>query len=373
MVMPQKMQAARLYDVKSDMRLEEIAVPDLRPDEVLIKVEACNVVQNLKNVLKGMDESPIAFPFPQLPAVFGLDVAGTVERCGSLTVGFEVGDRIYVNPGLSCGGCKACRSERSIDCEAFALRGYCGIGAKSQKSLDDHPQGGFAQYMATPQRNLVRLPDTLDFDTASRFGYLGTAFSALQQAGCGPDKIVLIDGITGTLGLGAAAIAVAMGAAKVLGTARETKLFPRIKALGADGQIDIVELGKTDTKEWALAHTDGDGVDIVIDALGGGAPPEALRDVLSTLRRGGCLVNIGAISGDVPIDMFWALSNNIRIVGSSWFTTGQGQQMAALIERGLLDLTFFENQKFPLSAVNDAINGTGERNGGFTNFVVNPN
>jgi len=373
MVTPQKMHAARLYDLDSDMKVEEIAIPALRPDEVLIKVQACNVVQNLRNVLKGMDDGPISFPFPQLPAVFGLDATGTVERCGSMTSGFEVGDRVYVNPGISCGGCKACRSDRSIDCEAFALRGYFGIGPKSQKSLDDHPQGGFAQFMTAPQRNLVRLPDGLDFDTASRFGYLGTAFSALQQAGCGPDKTVLIDGITGTLGLGAVAIAVAMGASRILGTARDTELFPRVKALGADGQIEILEMGTVDTKEWASAQIDGDGVDIVIDALGNGAPPEALRTVLSTLRRGGCLVNIGATSGDVPIAMFWALSNNIRIIGSSWFTTGQGQQMAALVERGMLDLSFFENQKYPLSAVNDAINGTDERNGGFSNFVVNPN
>ena len=355
------------------MQLESIPVPDIRPDEVLVKVAACNVVQNLRNILKGMDDSPIAFPFPQLPAVFGLDVSGTVEHCGSLTSGFAVGDRVYVNPGLSCGGCDACRSDRAIDCEAFALRGYFGIGPKSQTSLDDHPQGGFAQFVTAPQRNLVRLPDGLEFDTASRFGYLGTAFSALQQAGCAPGKTVLIDGITGTLGLGAAAIAVAMGAAKVLGTARETKLFPRVKALGADGQIEILELGTADMKEWVSAQTGGDGVDIVIDALGNGVPPEALRDVLSTLRRGGCLVNIGAISGDVPIDMFWVLSNNIRIIGSTWFTTGQGQQLAALVESGRLDLTFFENRTYPLSAVNDAINGTGERSGGFTNFVVNPN
>lgn len=371
--MQQTMQIARLHDVDTDMRLEECVIPDLRPDEVLIKVEACNVVQNLKNVLQGMNKSPLAFPFPQLPAVFGLDVTGTVERCGSLAAGFAIGDRVYVNPGLSCGGCKACRSDRAIDCDAFALRGYFGIGPNSQKSLDDHPQGGFAEFMTAPQRNLVRLPDTLDFDTGSRFGYLGTAFSALQQAGCGPDKTVLINGVTGTLGLGAVAIAVAMGAAKILGTARDTTLFDRVKALGADGQIEILELGTADIKTWACALTEENGVDIVIDALGGGAPPEALRDVLVTLRRGGCLVNIGAITGDVPVDMFWALSNNIRIIGSSWFTTGQGQQMAALVERGLLDLTFFENRKYKLSAVNDAIEGTGDRSGGFTNVVVNPN
>lgn len=100
---------------------------------------------------------------------------------------------------------------------------------------------------------------------------------------------------------------------------------------------------------------------------------KACETCFRTLRRGGCLVNIGASSGDVPIDMLWTLSNDIRIVGPSWFTTVQGQQMAALVERGDLDLTFFERLKYPLSAVNDAIDRAGERRGGLINFVVNPN
>ncbi len=366
------MQAARLYEVEADMMVEAIPIPNFRPDEVLIKVEACNVVQNLKNILKGMDKTP-EFPFPQLPAVFGLDVAGTVQACGPLTSGFAKGDRVYVNAGLTCGGCEACRSEQPIDCEAYALRGYFGIGPKSQKSLDDHPQGGFAQFMAAPQRNLVRIPDNLDFDTASRFGYLGTAFRALKLARCGPGKTVLINGISGTLGIGAAAIALAMGARLVLGTARDTRLFPRVVALANGDRIKILELGNQDTKTWSHEITSGAGVDVVIDALGGGAPPEALQQALYSLKRGGCLVNIGAVQGNVPVNLFWALSNNISIFGSTWFTTGEVQEMATMVEQGVLDLSFFQNRPYPLRDVNAAIGATGDREGGFTNFVINPN
>ena len=117
------MKAAKLYQVASDMKLDMIPMPTLPADEVLVKVAACNVVQNLKNVLKGMGDAPDKFPFPALLAVFGLDATGTVEECGPLVQGFKVGDRVYVNPGLSCRGCEACRSGRTIDCEAFALRG----------------------------------------------------------------------------------------------------------------------------------------------------------------------------------------------------------------------------------------------------------
>ena len=367
------MEAAQLYEVAADMEVASIPVPSLRDGEVLIKVAACNVVQNLKNVLKGMGNTPEEFPFPVLPAVFGLDAAGTVEECGSLVQGFKPGDRVYVNPGISCGGCEACRSDRAIDCDAFALRGYFGIGRASQATLDAHPQGGFAQYIAASQHNLVTLPDNLDFDTASRFGYLGTAYRALKTAQCGPGKVVLINGITGTLGLGVVALALALGAKRILGTARDTALFQQVEALAKDGRINILELGTKDIQQWVTEQAANAGIDIVIDAFGGGAPAEPVQQALRSLKRGGCMVNIGAVKDEVPVDLFWVLSNNIRIIGSSWFTTGESQKMASMVEQGALDLSFFENEKFSLKDVNRAIAMTDQRHGGFSNYVVNPN
>lgn len=362
--LPDRMRAAVLHTADADFQLEKVALPVLRPDEVLVKVEACNVVQNLKNVLKAAEDPQGDFTYPELPAILGLDVAGTVAACGPLAVGFEEGDRVYVNPGLSCGGCEACRTGRAIDCEAYALRAYFGIGRQSQKSLNDHPAGGFAEYIAVPQANLVRLQDDVDFDTAARFGYLGTAFRALKLAGCGPGKVVVINGATGTLGLGAVAIALALGAKQVLGIARDEDLFPKTEALGAKGRVQMLKSVED--------RAPGTAIDIVIDAIGGGAPAEPFQQALYSLRRGGRFVNIGANSTEIAVDFFWAMSNNITITGSSWFTTADCQEMADLAGQGTLDLSYLEHRRFPLADINEAIAATDKRSGGFTNFSVVP-
>ena len=367
------MKAAVLHKTDGDFQVETVEIPALRPDEVLVKVEASNVVQNLANVLKTAGQSNGALPFPKLPAIMGLDIAGTVESSAPLANGIPKGQRVYVNPGLTCGNCKACRTGRAIDCNAYALRAYFGIAENSQKSLDDHPGGGFAEFIAVPQSSLVMIPDNVSFETASRFGYLGTAYRALKLAECAPGKVVLINGITGTLGLGAVAIALALGAKKVLGIARDKALFAKTQALGGPDQVEILESGSQPVGEWAMEVTAGAGVDIVIDAIGGGAPAKPFQEALYSLNRGGCLVNIGANDTEIPVNFFWAMSNNIQIKGSSWFTTGDCQEMADLAGLGALDLSYLEHEEFSLEALNDAVESTTKRSGGFSNFFINPN
>lgn len=366
------MNAALFQKGEADLVVASIPVPEIQPNEVLVKVEACNVVQNLRNVLKAIGTGALA-SYPQLPAVLGLDVSGTIERCGSLTSVMKEGDRVYVNPGLSCGGCTSCRSGDELDCDYYALRGYFGIGSKSQSLLNLYPQGGFAQFIAVPQASIVRIPDNLDFNTASRFGHLGTAFRALKQANCSPGKTVLINGISGTLGLGAAALALALGAKRVLGTARNTEFFPKVIALGDPGRVSILESGTEKTEEWVKRNNEGEGADIVIDALSGGTPPEPFQQAFYSLRRGGSLINIGAVTGDIPLNLMWLMNNNIKLIGSCWFTRTDAQEMADLVRQGLLDLSFFENKTYSLEEINVAIQGTVSRNGGFTNYVINPN
>jgi len=116
----------------------------------------------------------------------------------------------------------------------------------------------------------------------------------------------------------------------------------------------------------------GEGVDVAIDALGPGAPHETLLDALATLRRGGKLVNIGAVAGDVPINLHYIMDNDISLIGSAWFTTKQGQEMADLVEAGKVDMSIFQHHVYPLDQVNEAIGGIENRNGGFSNFVIRP-
>lgn len=172
--------------------------------------------------------------------------------------------------------------------------------------------------------------------------------------------------------MGAVALALAMGAKQVLGSARNEDFLPRVKALAAPGRVDILKSGSEPVKEWSKKATAGHGIDIVIDAMGPGSPKEPFLEALQSLNRGGFFVDIGAMQEQVPIDMFWVMSNDITLIGSSWFTTPVAQKMVDMVETGQLDLGFYEHRIFSLEAVNDAVSDTESREGGFTNYVVKP-
>lgn len=203
------MRAARLHGLGERLRLEDIAIPEPAPHDVRIAVQAVNCVPNLLNVLSAFSTWFPEHPLPTLPATFGLDAAGIVEAVGDAVDGFEVGDRVYVNPGRHCGACRACRAGNFTACVSYAYAGYFGFAPGSVPVLDRY-QGGLAEFMVAPAYALVRLADATSFEAAARFGYLGTMYSALRKAQIAPGTSVLVHGITGTLGIGAALLAPAL-------------------------------------------------------------------------------------------------------------------------------------------------------------------
>lgn len=359
-----------MHHVGEPMLLEDVPRPTATGSDVVIRVEACNIVPNLANILANWTTWFPQNPLPELPAIFGLDPAGVVVETGPDAHEFQVGDRVYVNPGRYCGGCAACRRGEHIDCESYAFAGYFGFTATAPRTLDRYPYGGLAEYMLAPEYSLVRLPESISFEHGARFGYLGTGYSALRKAGVGPDTTVLINGISGTLGLGVALLALAMGAPRILGTGRNRELLADVEAL-APARIETHSMldGPVDT--WVKSVT-GRGVDAYIDALGPGAPHESLVQGMASLRRGGRAVNIGAAQGMVPFDVHHMMDQQLTFRGSVWFTAGEGQQMAELAHRGLLDLSVFQNVVYPLEKVNEAISGVGNRRGGFSNVIISP-
>lgn len=369
--MTDTMLVARLHAHGKPMELEHIEVPTPRPTDVVVQVKACNLVPNLKNVLATYDEWFPFLPLPQLPATFGLDSSGVVSEVGSLVSDFKVGDRVYVNPGLSCGSCRACRRGEDQNCAKYTFMGYFGFGPDSQEIFDAYPHGGLGEYVTAPARNLVRLPDTVSFEHAARFGYLGTGFSALRKAGAGPGRTVLIDGISGTLGLGTALIALGLGVTKILGTGRNAALLDDVKAIAPD-RIHVLAAGSRPLPDWVREHTDGEGADILIDALAPDAPAQAMIDAMAGLRRGGTAVNIGGMMEVAPLNVIAMMCSQISLIGSAWFTTSEAQDMADMAGSGALDLSVLEHHTFPLSQVNDALDNLPDRHGGFTNFLVLP-
>lgn len=368
------MLAARLHKVGEAMRLEQLPIPEPDPTEVRVRVKACNIVPNLANILNNWTTWFPHMPLPRLPAIFGLDPAGVVDAVGSKVHNFKPGDRVYVNPGRYCGSCDACRKGDLINCRSYAFCGYFGFSEGAKRVLDENPYGGLAEYMLAPQYSLVKLPDNLSFEAAARFGYLGTAYSAMRKAGVRAGSSILVNGISGTLGIGGALFGLAMGATRILGTARNRALLDRVKALSPQ-RIEVFEMDAgRPIDDWVREVTKGEGVDFYFDCLGPGATHGPMLEGMKALRRGGKAVNIGAVGvGEgVPFDVHMMMDQQKEFAGSAWFTAGEGQEMAEMARAGTLNMSIFEHVRYPLTDVNKAINGVATRNGGFTNFVICP-
>jgi D-arabinose 1-dehydrogenase-like Zn-dependent alcohol dehydrogenase len=384
--------AARLHAYGSPMTLDRIEVPEPRPTDVLVEVKACGVVPNLARVVSNFfgTLTPDNKMMPPLPAIFGLDPTGVVAKVGEKVFSIRPGDRVYVNPARSCGSCKMCRSGKELDCPSFTLQGYFG---RSQDIMRAYPYGGLAQFITAPATALVKLPDTMSFEEAARLGYLGTAYSAMKKIGVGPGQTLLINGVSGQLGLNAVQLALAMGATKILGTGRNQALLDRVKAL-APQRIEVLSVPNAPSQPspasgggqgggvgpsnpdplvvWARQLTEGHGVDGMIDCLPPGAPAGAMMRALFCLRRGGRAVNVGAVLETLQLNAFWMMTNRVGLQGSVWFTTGEGEEMAAMAGAGTLDLSTLEHRVSPLSKVNEVLAGMDDRDGGFTNFVIDP-
>jgi alcohol dehydrogenase len=365
------MRAARLHAIGEPMSIDEIDIPAPRATDVLVRVRACGIVPNMANVISNWPTWFPHQPLPALPAIFGLDAAGVVEGVGDAVIGVRPGERVYVNPLRGCGSCFSCRDGHLSRCRYYTLNGYFSTSRDGQKIFDLYPYGGFAEFMTAPQGSMVKLPERVSFEQAGRFGYIGTSYGALRHADAGPGKVALIDGVTGTLGVAATKLCLAMGVARILGTGRNEELLERVKAIAPE-RIEVLRLGEKASGEWARAITDGEGADFVISALGAKAPVETFLDSLGGVRRGGKVVNVGGVADPVAVDMKWLMDEQVQIIGSNWFTTAQGQELADMVETGTLDLSYLEHERFSLDEVNRAISGLRDRRGGFSNYVVVP-
>jgi alcohol dehydrogenase len=365
--MAASMRAARLHEPGQPLRIDTVDIPEPRPRDVLVEVKSCGVIPNMNAIFSGKLWNQL----PPLPASVGLDAAGVIAKVGSEVTDVAVGDRVYVNPWLTCGTCAYCRAGEPMLCSAAAFQGYFGFFPHSIRQLADYPFGGFSEYITASPQRLVLLPPQVTFEQAARFGYLGTSFAALRCAQVGGGSSVAINGVTGTLGVGAALLALGMGATRILGLGRNREVLAQVKAL-APGRIEVLALGDAPIADWVRQHTDGLGVDVLIDCSGRAAAAANTTDALAALKRGAIAVNIGALTEPLAIQPIRFMTTRLQFRGSNWFTTGEGQRMAEMARVGVLDLGKLTTRAYPLAQVNDALAEVQRRPGGFVNIVVNP-
>lgn len=362
------MRAARLHEIGGQFIIDELAVPKPGPGDVLVKVSTCGIIPNLKNVVTHFPEWYPFLPLPALPATFGLDAAGTVVATGEGVSQFKPGDRVYVNPGVGCNDCRHCHAGQPTLCDAYTFTGYFGFGAGSREVFARYPHAGYGEYMTAHAGALVPLPDSVGFVEASRFGYLGTAYSGLLKSGLRPSGSLLVLGASGTLGVGAVLLALAMGAARVYAVARNPEALEKLVALDPARVIPLtMQEGKIASQ---LREQLPEGVDCMLDTLGAKAPAGLSVDAMNAVCKGGRIVQIGGVAGPIPIEPHPFMCQQLQYIGSLWFTTAEARDMVAMMDAGTLDLSWLESHSYPLEELSQALEDIQTAGNGFTNFHI---
>jgi NADPH:quinone reductase-like Zn-dependent oxidoreductase len=248
----------------------------------------------------------------------GSDGAGTVEQVGSGVSHSRPGDRVLLNPGISCGSCASCRSGEQPLCPQFQV-------------LGEHRAGTIAEYVVVPARNLAPVPPSMSWSEAAGFTLATlTAWRMLiGRARLRPHETVLIWGIGGGVALAALKIAKHAGARAIVTSSSDDKLAGA-RALGADVTLNHA---RVDVSKEVRALTDRRGVEVVVDSVGEATWEQSLR----CLARMGRLVTCGGTSGAmVSTDvrkLFWY---QWTIMGSTMGNDAEFEAVTRLAHAGRL-------------------------------------
>jgi 2-desacetyl-2-hydroxyethyl bacteriochlorophyllide A dehydrogenase len=295
------------------LQYEDRPDPQIKPDEVLVRVKACALNHLDIWARQGIPAYKIA-----LPHISGSDVAGVVEQVGSGVSGVTKGQRVFVSPGLNCGACEQCQAGRDNLCPSFGV-----LGAKTD--------GGYAELVAVPGRNVLPIPGDLTFEHAAAFPLVSvTAWHMLfTLAGVHARDRVLVMGAGSGVGSMAVQMAKLAGARVVTTVGTEDKIS-KATQLGADV---VLNHNTEDVTARVQEVTEGRGVDVVIEHIG----PQVWDQSLRALAKGGRLVTCGATTGgEVKLDLRYLFSRQLTIKGSYMGTKAELIEVAALVGSGKL-------------------------------------
>lgn len=243
------MLAARMYG-KDDLRLEEVEIPKISENEVLLKVERAAIcgtdVRMYKNGKDGINS--------ENPIVLGHEFAGVIEEVGSSVKFYEVGMRVGVAPNTGCGVCEYCTSGKGHLCETFFQAPGINI------------DGGFAEYVRLPEQavrqgNIIVLDDRVSFEEAALNEPLSCVYNAIQKVIVNPGDNVLVIG-AGPIGLMHAKLAKMAGAANVIINDLSQERLDMCKEVDSD----FLTVDGNGLKEFVLQVTKGKGLDVCITA-----------------------------------------------------------------------------------------------------------
>jgi NADPH:quinone reductase-like Zn-dependent oxidoreductase len=286
--------AFRAFGGADELTWQDVPDPAIGPDDVLVRVRATALNHLDLWVRRGIPALRTPLPFWT-----GCDIAGDVAEVGANVRDVRVGDRVAINPNLSCGRCEFCvQGEHSL-CDSYGIIG-------------EHAPGGLAEHVTVRGDRVLRLPAHVAYEDAAAFILVNmTAWRMLvTQAGVRPGEDVLILGVGGGVSSTAVQIAKLCGARVIVTSSSDDKLA-RARELGADVLLNYARDDWAD-QVWTL--TDRRGVDVVVESVGASTWKASLR----SLKKAGRLVTCGATTGPIgETDIRLVFWRQLRIIGST--------------------------------------------------------
>lgn len=267
-----RMMKAQVVEEPNKMVLKEVPVPEISDDEVLIKVKYCGICGSDWSIFTGK------YAADQLPLISGHEIYGVIEEAGANAEGIKKGDRVAVDICLTCDTCYFCRRGDKLLCETFTQLGI-------------HTDGGFAEYVKAPWKNIYHVPDSIDDLTAAFIEPMTTSLEAMKKM---DPKIASSCVVIGCgLGVMHALMAKLRGCAPVIVVGDNESRLKLARELGVDFTVNIKEVNDPVAEVHKILG--GVGADYAIEAVGHSSTYE---QAFKMLRRGGKLEAFGVCATD---------------------------------------------------------------------------
>lgn len=311
-------------------------VPELRADEVLLKIDACGICGSDLHIYTG--NHPTIVP----PVVMGHEFAGRVVKTGPAVTQWQVGDYAAGIPGVGCRECEDCRSGKFNLC-------------KQLKVIGGYYPGAFAEYTAVPETNLIRLPERFTAEEGAMLESLAVAVHIARRFTSVEGKAFAVFG-AGPIGLLVIQVLKAFGARLVLSSDPIPVRREIAQKLGADFAINPME-----EKMMALVqeHIGEIGLDGTVDCAGIEA---TVNEAIDVTRNGGEIVIAALFSGTPVIPLRMVQRSEKKIIGTQMYTRADFEKSIELIEQGKVRFQEMITHKFPLERAAEAFTLAASKN-----------
>ncbi len=320
-----KMRVAMYYN-NSDVRIEEMPVPEINDNELLVRVQSSGICGS--DVMEW-------YRIKKAPRVLGHEMSGDIVEVGKNVKKYKVGDRVFVSHHVPCNNCRYCLNDQHTLCDTL-------------HSTNFYP-GGFAEYLKVPEINVDKgvflLPNEMSYDEGVFIEPLACVVRGMQIAEMKSGQSVLIIG-SGIAGLLQIKLARALGAGRVIATDINDYRLKTAKKMGTDAVIHA----KENVPEQVKKHNNGKLADLVVLCAG---VPSAVKQTLQSVDRGGTILFFAPTepSVEIPFPLFDLWSKGVKMVSTYAGSPKDITKAIGLIKSKKVEVIDMITHKLPLSEI----------------------